>query len=128
MGKGVFKDEASAKVQKERPDLEVQLFEAPAPLCSVVSWDQVHVQNGYRTNFFGCYEEDLRSLKAGDPIEFIGSGKQGNLRFTFVQSGGKRSKEQKKDGKMIRYLYVKENSFNVLMSRPCLARGTIARP
>merc|ERR1712039_546774 len=76
----------------------------------VVSWDQVHVQNGYTSNFFGCYDEDVKrfKLQPGDRIEVLGGNGQ-TMEAIFVQASGKRGSKQRVDGKLIRYLYVKDH-------------------
>jgi hypothetical protein len=110
-----------------RPDLSITVEEVvPEGLTfSVVSWDAYCSNNGYKKNFFGAYEEDVVSLKEGDSIivyprlqrshtsaKMIGD-KQHFKTYSFDHIGGPRGPQQKVHGKMIRYIFVKEESVGV---------------
>merc|ERR1711972_5237 len=97
-------------------DLAVDLLEVSPKDCGVVSWDQTHKKAGYsaKSVFFGCYEDDLHQLRKGDRIKLIGT-RDGDKEFTFSHVGGQRGHMQKVDGRMVRYLYIKDDALRIIV-------------
>lgn len=101
---GMDQDYARLELASAYPALRVMQFEIPGVYYSVVSWDKVHMKQGYARNFFGAHEDalTLSSLESGDLVEV------GGEQYTFDKVGGPHGDAQKFKGKMVRYIYVKE--------------------